>query len=120
MKLKNEIEQALKQFELEAQAMILEDRKSAREMQIAALAQGDKFSKRFTYYLATGVIAAAIGAGAVLMFADIPLENKRLVEMFFDIFLFAGAITVIQFFFGSSSGSANKQKVLDSMAINGK
>ena len=120
MKLKNEIAAKMAQFELDAQSMILDDRKSAREMQMTALSQSDTFSKRYIYFLASGVLLAAIGSGAVLMFVDIPLENKRLVEMFFDIFLFAGAITVINFFFGSSTGSTNKQKVIDNIAVNGK
>ena len=120
MKLKNEIAAKMAQFELDAQSMILDDRKSAREMQMTALSQSDTFAKRYIYFLASGVLLAAIGSGAVLMFVDIPLENKRLVEMFFDIFLFAGAITVINFFFGSSTGSTNKQKVIDNIAVNGK
>ena len=99
-------------IELEELKAILDDKKSARDMQIAALGQEDKFSKRFVYYLAVIIISAAILFGASLMFIEeIPEGNKRLVEMFADIFLFSGGLVVIQFFFGSSKGSQDKDTV---------
>lgn len=84
------------------------DIQSARNMQIAALQQADVFSKRYIYYLASVVIVAAIAFGIMLFYVDVPEGNKRLVEMFSDIFLFAGAVMVLQFFFGSSNGSREK------------
>lgn len=89
-----------------------EDRASARQMQMEALRQTDSFSKRFVPYLAFLIIMAAIGFGVALLFYEVPEENRRLFEMFCDIFLFAGAITVIQFFFGSSKGSSDKTDIL--------
>ena len=102
----------LHKIELEELKAILDDKKSARDMQIAALGQEDKFSKRFVYYLAIIIISAAILFGTALMFIEeIPEGNKRLVEMFADIFLFSGGLVVIQFFFGSSKGSRDKDTV---------
>ena len=99
----------LHKLEVEELKMILDDKKSARDMQIAALNQEDKFSKRFVYYLAIIIISAAILFGTSLMFIEeIPEGNKRLIEMFADIFLFSGGLVVIQFFFGSSKGSRDK------------
>lgn len=94
---------------LELEKAYLADVQSARTMQIAALNQSDIFSKRYLYYLATGIIGAAIAFGVGLMFVQIPKENQRLVEMFADVFLFAGAMIVIQFFFGSSKSSHDKE-----------
>lgn len=79
-----------------------EDKQSARNMQIEALKQDDKFSKRFIYFLASFVIMSATGFAFGLFFYDIPETNKRMIEMFADVYLFAGAIMVLQFFFGSS------------------
>jgi len=102
----------LHKIELEELKAILDDKKSARDMQIAALSQEDIFSKRFVYYLAIIIISASILFGTALMFIEeIPEGNKRLVEMFADIFLFSGGLVVIQFFFGSSKGSRDKDIV---------
>lgn len=79
-----------------------EDKQSARNMQIEALKQDDKFSKRFIYFLASFVIISATGFAFGLFFYSIPENNKRMIEMFADVYLFAGAIMVLQFFFGSS------------------
>lgn len=98
---------AIRVIELE-----INDRSNARAMQIAALQQEDKFSKRFLYYLSSFVILSATGMGIALFFWDIPESNRRLIEMFADIYLFAGAIMVLQFFFGSSKGSQDKDKMM--------
>jgi len=90
-----------------------EDKQSARNLQIEALKQDDKFSKRFIYFLASFVIVSATGFAFGLFFYQIPDGNKRMIEMFADVYLFAGAIMVLQFFFGSSytkSFSENKNK----------
>src|SRR5471030_3047628 len=51
------------QQEFETFTKELEDVASARQMQIAALQQEDKFAKRFIYYLATFMILSATGFG---------------------------------------------------------
>jgi hypothetical protein len=88
----------------------VDDRKSARELQGKALDQDDQFARRFVYYLAIFIIASATCFGIMFFYVDVPARNMRLVEMFADIYLFAGAIMVIQFFFGSSMGSKMKDK----------
>lgn len=93
----------------------LQDIDSARKMQTAALQQEDKFSKRYVYYLSSFVIVSATAFGLLLFFVDFPESNRRLVEMFADIYLFAGAIMVLQFFFGSSKGSQDKDVLLKQM-----
>lgn len=96
-------EQANKELQL-----LIEERSNARAMQIAALNQSSWLAKHYLYLLATALILSALGFGAALMKVDIPEENRRTVEMFFDMFLFAGALTVVNFFFGSSAGSKQK------------
>lgn len=90
----------------------LEDVANARAMQIAALQQQDLFSKRYIYYLASFIIVSATGFGLGLLYVTVPEGNKRLVEMFADIYLFAGALSVIYFFFGSSKSSQDKTQQL--------
>ena len=99
----------------EMEKAYLQDIDSARKMQMAALQQEDKFSKRYVYYLSSFVIVSATAFGLLLFFVDFPESNRRLVEMFADIYLFAGAIMVLQFFFGSSKGSQDKDVLLKQM-----
>lgn len=102
----------VQEFEKELLAMEMADRQNARAMQVAALQQEDVFSKRYLYYLSSFVVMAATGFGVMLFFVEFPEENRRLVEMFADIYLFAGALMVLQFYFGSSKGSHDKGKML--------
>lgn len=98
-----EWEHEAKMYEIE-----VDDRKSARNLQVSALNQSDSFARRYLYYLASFIIGSATLFGVMFFFIDVPEKNMRLVEMFADIYLFAGAIMVIQFFFGSSLGSKSK------------
>lgn len=96
--------------DLEMEKAYLADVASARALQVAALAQNDLFSKRFIYYLAAFIVVSATCAGFGLYFIKVPEENKRMVEMFFDVYLFAGALSVIYFFFGSSRGQERSEE----------
>lgn len=103
---------------IKADEMRIQDIQNARSMQIAALGQDDKFSKRYVYYLATFVILSAVIFGILLFFIPVPEANKRMVEMFCDIFLFAGAMMVMQFFFGSSVGSRRSSEAMRTQIAN--
>jgi hypothetical protein len=101
------------EFEIEMFAAEAADRDSARTLQTTALTQTDIFSKRYIYFLSTFIIVSATAFGFMLFWADFPEPNRRLVEMFADIYLFAGAIMVLQFFFGSSKSSHDKTDILN-------
>lgn len=103
-------EEAHKFFELVELEM--QDRASARIMQtkIATSRNSGWFARNYVYLLSTLIILAAIIFGVSLMFTIVPQENKRIIEMFADIFLFSGALTIINFFFGASI-KENKQKL---------
>lgn len=96
----------------------LEDKASARGMQVEALKQNDVVSKRYIYYLSSFIIAAATAFGFMLFFVDVPGENRRMVEMFADVYLFAGALAVLNFFFGSSKSSHDKNEILKTQTEN--
>jgi len=102
--------EALASEAAEIEKAYLQDVANARALQIAALNQTDLFSKRFMYYLAAFIILSATAFGVMLFYIVVPEENKRLVEMFSDVYLFAGALSVIYFFFGSSKGSHDKNE----------
>ena len=102
----------LKDKAMEAEKMILQDKQNARAMQVEALRQADLFSKRYLYFLASFLVLSAFVFGIGLMFYEVPDKNRRMVEMFADIFLFSGAVTVVNFFFGSSKGSDDKTSII--------
>ena len=104
---KPEFEAALLEYETKEMEMMLNDRQDARAMQIAALEQSDNFSKRFVYYLAAFVMVTMFILMVLLYFVQIPEGNNEIVYMGFGLFL-GIASTVAAFFFGSSSGSKEK------------
>lgn len=100
-----------KNIALEMLRYDVEDRKSAREMQVAALGQDDVFSKRFNYYLASAIFGVFSIVLILLFFVEIPEGNNEIVYMGFGTFI--GIVgTVAAFYFGSSSGSKDKTEGL--------
>jgi len=89
-----------------------DDRDSARDMQKTALIQTDTFSKRFVYYLAT--FWSLVGASYILLvtFVDIPSQNVRFADTVLGFLLGTIVATIINFFFGSSKGSADKSALI--------
>ena len=80
---------------------------SAREMQKEALKQEDKFSKRFVYYFAIVIVIISFGYIFFTSFYTYPIANARIIDL-----LTGGIIsilaTIVNFFFGSSKGSSDK------------
>lgn len=80
----------------------------ARAMQVAALQQSDVFSKRFTMYLtAFWSICAAIYIGFIT-FSAIPEPNVRFADTILGFILGTVIATMLNFWFGSSIGSKEK------------
>lgn len=91
------------------------DLESARNMQVAALQQDDLFSKRYVYYLATFWSIAGVALIFFLIFGNIPQENIRFADTILGFMLGTIVGQIITFFFGSSKGSSDKQKVIEQM-----
>ena len=101
-----------------SEKMFLEDKQSARDMQKAALAQGDLFSKRFVYYLA---IFWSVAGSAYIFAAPYLMKNeggKEIVTTTLGFLLGTIVSTVINFYFGSSKGSSDKQDVINTLTNN--
>ena len=107
------VRQALMDYEVKIGQQEIEDRASARAMQIAALSQDDLFSKRFLYYFASALALLTFGYIVLATFVPIPTENVRLADMASGILLGTVLTTVVAFFFGSSAGSARKTGMID-------
>ncbi|MEK6760104.1 MAG: hypothetical protein AABY51_10055 [Deltaproteobacteria bacterium] len=107
------VRQALMDYEVKIGQQEVEDRASARAMQVAALGQDDLFSKRFLYYFASALAFLTFGYIVLATFVPIPTENVRLADMASGILLGTVLTTVVAFFFGSSAGSARKTGMID-------
>lgn len=82
----------------------------ARDMQKIALQQSDIFSKRFTMYLTTfWSVCAAIYIGFIT-FSVIPDTNVRFADTILGFILGTVIATMLNFWFGSSIGSKEKDK----------
>ncbi len=92
--------------------MEFNDLANARDMQIAALKQDDRFPKRYLYYLASFIVLSAVAFGIFIIYVPIPPDNLDMVELFAHVFMFTGAVMVLQFFFGSSAGSLKKTDII--------
>ena len=80
----------------------------ARAMQVAALNQDDKFSKRFVMYLAIFWSLTAVTYIFFITFGSIPENNVRFADTILGFLLGTVVATIINFFLGSSAGSKEK------------
>lgn len=115
----NDLDNALKEYELKEYDLYLqelkmgyEDTANARDMLKAALAQDDKFSKRFTYYLAAGSLVLGFTYIFLITFTSIPQENQRFADTILGVVITMVISTIYNFFFGSSKGSWEKNSML--------
>ena len=101
---------AVQEHERELLAMAYGDVANARNMQVEALRQDDLFSKRFIYIFATFWSIFAAGYIGFITFSHIPEENQRFADTILGFLLGTVVATILQFFFGSSMGSKEKDK----------
>lgn len=100
----------LKSLDLEYQKLLADDSKSARNMQIAALAQEDIVSKRFIYFFASVWSIFSIAYVTSITFLNVPQDNTRFADTVLGFLLGTIIATMIQYFYGSSMGSKLKDE----------
>lgn len=101
---------AVMQNETEVLRMAYGDIANARNMQVEALRQEDAFAKRFIYIFATFWSIFAAGYIGFITFGSIPADNQRFADTILGFLLGTVVATILQFFFGSSMGSKEKDK----------
>jgi len=102
----------LAQIDLETLKTQHANTENARAMQVAALAQSDVFSKRFTMYLTVFWSVAAVAYVGFITFSIIPEPNVRFADTILGFILGTVVSTVLNFWFGSSIGSKEKGEAL--------
>lgn len=101
---------AVMQNETEVLRMAYGDIANARNMQVEALRQEDTFAKRFIYIFAIFWSIFAAGYIGFITFGTIPSDNQRFADTILGFLLGTVVATILQFFFGSSMGSKEKDK----------
>jgi hypothetical protein len=101
---------AAQQHERELLQMAYGDTANARNMQVEALRQDDLFAKRFIYVFATFWSIFAASYIGFITFGTIPEDNQRFADTILGFLLGTVVATILQFFFGSSMGSKEKDK----------
>ena len=100
----------LAQIDLETLKVEQANTADARDMQKIALQQSDVFSKRFTMYLTMFWSVSAVAYVGFITFSIIPEQNVRFADTILGFILGTVVATMLNFWFGSSIGSKEKDK----------
>jgi len=111
-KLSSEEIAKIKAMKMDELKLAMENIANAREMQTAALAQSDVFSKRFVYYYAIGITIFTFIYVFAITFMDIPKDSVRFADTVLGFLLGVGLSAIINFFYGSSYGNEEATKLL--------
>jgi len=98
--LSEEFQLKIKEFEVEHDRLMMEDRKSARDMQKESLKQNGKLARNFIYYLAA--FWSVVGATFMIFsfFIVVPEGNTHLVDTLEGFILGNIVASIIAFFYG--------------------
>lgn len=97
------------EFEMKLQ---FDNVQGARQLQIAALAQSDEFSKRFVYYFISFWSIASMVFIAFASFGVIPEANTRTVDTVLGFILGTAVTSMFNFLLGSTITSRQKNDLL--------
>ena len=103
---------AAREHERALMQMAYGDTADARDMQKVALNQSDLFAKRFVYYFASFWSLFAAAYIAFITFGKIPEDNQRFADTILGFLLGTIVATILQFFFGSTANSKDKDTAL--------
>lgn len=76
------------------------------------------FHKHFQHYLGIGSVSLGFLYIFLVTFIPIPVQNVRFADTVLGVVIGTIITTVYQYFFGSSQGSVDKQKALESKIQN--
>lgn len=108
----------MKSLEIEEEVIHQKDRSSARQMQMVALVQEDKFAKRFIYGYSILITLLTFAFIFGITFTDAIAPNspqKSIADTVLGFLLGVSLSAIIQFFYGSSKGSSDKASQLSTL-----
>ncbi|HEY0720657.1 MAG TPA: hypothetical protein VGE50_05335 [Gammaproteobacteria bacterium] len=98
----------MKEKELEEERIHQQDRSSARQMQMEALHQDDQVAKRFIYAYSFLITMLTFGYIFYITQANLAPSQMRIADTVLGFLLGVSLSAIIQFFYGSSKGSSDK------------
>lgn len=107
-----EFQQAMAAQSADLEKAYLLDIQSARQMQMAALAQEDTFSKRFVYYFATFWSLFAMGFFTAVTFLPIQGFGQRIADTILGVLVSTIITGIFHWMYGSTRGSAAKTDLI--------
>ncbi|KPH64127.1 hypothetical protein WNY63_16705 [Pseudoalteromonas neustonica] len=111
--LKNELRTTLLNREKELDDLAFKNTQSARNMQIKALNQDDKFSKRFIYYYAWFWSFSTVIYIGCITFLTIPETATRFADTILGFILGTVVASILNFFFGNSRDNSRRNEIQD-------
>ena len=105
---------------LKYKQMEYEDRKDARDMQKEAIKQTDLFTKRFNSIFASAITTLAFAYCFCVTFITIPERNVRIADTILGFLLGTAVAAIINFYFGSSGGSKEKDEQIAALIAQAK
>lgn len=123
--LDNEIRKSEMQYQLEMRKMSLEEQQAIlgdmsnarqREIQIVTSAESTKLNKNLMPFMALGTIMVVMALFFVLVFTPGVIKNESKDVIIYILGVLSAVLTqVYSYYFGSSAGSAAKQKTIEGM-----
>ncbi|MEM5546959.1 hypothetical protein [Pseudoalteromonas fuliginea] len=111
--LQQELRQNILNREKELDDLAFKNTQSARNMQIQALNQDDKFSKRFIYYYAWFWSVATVIYIGCITFLSIPDTATRFADTILGFILGTVVASILNFFFGNSRDNSRRNEIQD-------
>jgi hypothetical protein len=111
-----QVAQAIKDQEMELTQLAYADIKDARDLQKAALAQDDLFSKRFVYYFITFWSVVTISYITAITFCDIPPASIRYADTILGFLLGTAVAGMFQYLLGSTMQNKTKDQTIQNLS----
>lgn len=108
----------MRKLSIDEQRMMIEDTGNARnrEVQIAQSEHATKLSKNISPYLALGTTILAFSLFYILIFSPETIKGESKDVVIYILGVLSAILTqVYSYYFGSSAGSAAKQKTIEAM-----
>jgi hypothetical protein len=107
-----EFQQAMATLQADLEKAHLADVQDARALQVAALGQEDRFSKRFVYCFAAAWSIFAMCYFFAVTFIDVPAEGRRVADTILGVLISTVMGSIFGYLYGSTRGGEAKSAML--------